>query len=24
MTKYPEVKNKDLVGSYPAFGKSGG
>jgi hypothetical protein len=24
MAKYPEVKNKELVGSYPAFGKSGG
>jgi hypothetical protein len=24
MLKYPEVKNKELVGTYPAFGSSGG
>ena len=24
MIKYPEIKNKGAVGSYPAFGKSGG
>lgn len=24
MSKYPEVKNKDLVGTYPASAKSGG
>lgn len=24
MSEYPEVKNKDLVGTYPAFGNSGG